>query len=297
MRAIASRIPAILQFDTETGGDPFVKVKSFIPELINQLQDTLQRLDMNRLVENDEFELGHARDSEHFPVKKGRNLDPESEVFMARIFQICVSHFRSSGPGPRGRQISDETNRPEQSKQGQLWVRYEGKTRAVDLGGTAEEMRERVHTATKQTGEGEVYVTSQVRRETWESVAAMEDGRAIEVTVKMNAERARSEAGRTGILGTRYRPKANLRKYDQEAVRRTRQMSNRCKRSCRERLLRRGARGDIESVRGGDGGGRREREGGNDGEIRSWDAKGAAASKTDIERAVREREKWRGRGK
>ena len=39
--------------------------------------------------------------------------------------------------------------------------------------------------ATKQTEEGEVYVTSQVRRETWESVAAMEDGRAIEASVRV----------------------------------------------------------------------------------------------------------------
>ena len=38
--AIASRIPAMLKFDTETGGDPFAKVKSLITELINQLQDT-----------------------------------------------------------------------------------------------------------------------------------------------------------------------------------------------------------------------------------------------------------------
>ena len=62
---------------------------------------------------------------------------------MAKIFQIWVCHFWSFGPGSRCRQISDETNRPEQSKQGQLWVRFEGKTRAVDLGGTEEEMRER----------------------------------------------------------------------------------------------------------------------------------------------------------
>ena len=44
-------------------------------------------------------------------------------------------------------------------------------------------MRKRIQTATKQTGEEEVYVTSQERRETWESVAAMEDGRVIEVAV------------------------------------------------------------------------------------------------------------------
>ena len=66
-----------------------------------------------------------------------------------------------------------------------------GKTRAVDLESTAEEMRERIQTVTKQTEEGKVYVTTiQVRRETRDSVAAMEDGRG-------------------------HRPKANLRKYDQ----------------------------------------------------------------------------------
>ena len=106
---------------------------------------------------------------------------------MARIFHICVSHFRSLGPGSRSRQISDETNRPEQSKQGQLWVRFEEQTKVVDLGGTEEEMRKKIQTAIKQTGEEEVYVTSQGRRETWESVTAMEDGRVIEVTVKMRS--------------------------------------------------------------------------------------------------------------
>ena len=75
---------------------------------------------------------------------------------MARIFHICVSHFRSLGPGSRSRQISDETNRPEQSKQGQLWVRFEEQTKVVDLGGTEEEMRKKIQTAIKQTGEEEV---------------------------------------------------------------------------------------------------------------------------------------------
>ena len=177
--AITSRIPAF------SGGDPFVKVKSLITELINQLQDTLERLNKNQLAENDELEFGQACDSEHFPTKKGRNLNPESEVFMARIFQIWVSHFWSFRPGSRSRQISDETKRPEQSKQGLLWVRFEAQTKAVDLGGTEEEMRKRIQTAIKQTGEEEVYVTSQERRETWETVMAMEDGRVIEVAVKM----------------------------------------------------------------------------------------------------------------
>ena len=87
---------------------------------------------------------------------------------MARIFQIWVNHFRSFGPGSRTRQISDETNRPEQSKQGQLCVRFEGQTKAVDLGGTEEEMRKMIQTAIKQTVEEEVYLTSQGRGETWE---------------------------------------------------------------------------------------------------------------------------------
>ena len=46
-------------------------------------------------------------------------------------------------------------------------------------------MRERIQTAIEQTGEGEVYVTSQGRIETWGSVAVIEDGRVIEVAVKM----------------------------------------------------------------------------------------------------------------
>ena len=54
----------------------------------------------------------------------------------------------------------------------------------------------------------------------------MEDGRVVEVAVKM-----KQEARRTRILGTRHRPKANLRKV----VRPMRHISNRCKRSWRER--------------------------------------------------------------
>ena len=68
--AIASRIPAILKFNSETGGDPFVKGEEFlITELINQLQDKLERLNNNQLTENDELEFGQACDSEHFPTK------------------------------------------------------------------------------------------------------------------------------------------------------------------------------------------------------------------------------------
>ena len=113
-------------------------------------------------------------------------MNPESDVYMARIFQIWVSHFRSLGPGSRSRQISDETNRPGQSKQRHVWVRFEGRTKAVDLGCTEEEMIKRIQTAIGGAREEEMYVTSQGRRKTWESVAAMEDGRVIEVTVKMS---------------------------------------------------------------------------------------------------------------
>ena len=80
-----------------SGEDPFLKVKSLIMELIDQLQDALELLDKNQLAENDELGFGQACDSEHFPEKKGRNLNPESDVFMGRIFQIWVSHFRSFG--------------------------------------------------------------------------------------------------------------------------------------------------------------------------------------------------------
>ena len=114
---LASRIPTILKFGDESGEDPFAKVKSLTTELINKLQDTLERPNKNQLAEIDELGFGQACDSEHFPEKKGRNLNPESEVFMSRIFQISVNHFQSLGPGSRSRQISDETNRPQQSKQ------------------------------------------------------------------------------------------------------------------------------------------------------------------------------------
>ena len=66
-----------------------------------------------------------------------------------------------------------------------MWVRFEGQTKAVDVGGTEEETRKRIQTAIGGAREEEMYVTSQGRKETWESVAAMENGRVIEVTVKM----------------------------------------------------------------------------------------------------------------
>ena len=78
--AISSRIPAV------SGGDPFVKVKSLITELIDQLQDALERLNKNQLAENDELGFGQACDSEHFTKKKGRNLDQESESFHDQDF-------------------------------------------------------------------------------------------------------------------------------------------------------------------------------------------------------------------
>ena len=68
----------------------------------------------------------------------------------------------------------------------------------------------------------------------------MEDGRALEVTVKMKGGMGKKRGKKNG---TRHRPKANLRKYDQEAVRRMRQISNKSKRSCRERLPERWSKG------------------------------------------------------
>ena len=58
-------------------------------------------------------------------------------------------------------------------------------------------MRERIETAIKQTGE--VYVTSQGRRETWESVAAMQEelqskvAQAMEQGVILNQGRSEEE--------------------------------------------------------------------------------------------------------
>ena len=66
-----------------------------------------------------------------------------------------------------------------------MWVRFEGQTKGVDVGGTEEEVRKRIQTAIGGAREEEMYMTSQGRRETWESVAAMENGRVVEVTVKM----------------------------------------------------------------------------------------------------------------
>ena len=119
---------------------------------------------------------------------------------MTRIFQIWVNHFQSLGARSRSGQISDETNRPEQSKQRQVWVRFEGHTKAVDVGGTEEETRKRIQTAIGGAREEEMYVTSQGRKETWESVAAMENGRVIAVTVKMRGGmgKKRSKKNRNG---------------------------------------------------------------------------------------------------
>ena len=89
------------------------------------------------------------------------------------------------GPGSESRQFSGEINRPRQSKQRQVWVRFEGQTKAVDVGGTEEEVRKRIQTAIGGAREEEIYLTSQGRRETWKSVAAMENGRVVEVTVRM----------------------------------------------------------------------------------------------------------------
>ena len=66
---LASRISAILKFDDETGQDPFVKVKSSITELINQLQDTSERLGKTQLAQNSKLGLAQARDSEQFRVE------------------------------------------------------------------------------------------------------------------------------------------------------------------------------------------------------------------------------------
>ena len=55
-------------------------MKSLITELIDRLQDALELLDKNRLAENDELGFGQACDSEHFPEKKGRTLNPESDL-------------------------------------------------------------------------------------------------------------------------------------------------------------------------------------------------------------------------
>ena len=46
-------------------------------------------------------------------------------------------------------------------------------------------MRKRIQTAIGGTREEEMYFTSLGRKETWESVAAMENGRVVEVTMKM----------------------------------------------------------------------------------------------------------------
>ena len=88
---------------------------------------------------------------------------------MTKIFQIWVNHSLSLGPGSKRRQISGETNRPEQSKQRQVWVRFEGRTKAVDVCGTEEEVRKRIQTAIGRAREEEMHVTSRGRKESWES--------------------------------------------------------------------------------------------------------------------------------
>ena len=66
---------------------------------------------------------------------------------------------------------------------------------AVDVGGTEEEVRKRIQTAIGGAREEEMYITSQGRRGTWESVAAMENGRVVEVTEneRRNGQEAKQE--------------------------------------------------------------------------------------------------------
>ena len=121
---------------------------------------------------------------------------------MARVFQIWVNHSRSLGPGSKSRQFSGETNRPGHSEQRQVWVRFEGRTKAVDAGGTEEEVRKRIQTAIGGARADEMYVTSQGRKETWESVPAMGNGRVVEVTVKMRGGSGKKGNKKNSILGS-----------------------------------------------------------------------------------------------
>ena len=111
----------------------------------------------------------HCRCHDRFAiVSKHCPTQNRERVFcMTRSFQTGARDRQSFEPGSRHRPCSE---------QGQLWFRHEGKTRVVDLGWTAGEMGERIRTATGLTRKKEVYVTIQGRRETWEGVAAMEDG-------------------------------------------------------------------------------------------------------------------------
>ena len=192
---LVSHISAILKFADETGEDPFVKVKNLTTDLINKLQGALEWLDKNHLTENYELGFEQACVSEHFPEQRGRNSNPESEVFMARIFQIWVNHSRSLGPGSKSRQFSGETNRPGQSKRRQVWVRFEGQTKAVDAGGTEEEVRKRIQTVIGGAREEEMYLTSQGRRETWESGGdgKRESGRSDSENERRNGQEAKQE--------------------------------------------------------------------------------------------------------
>ena len=61
----------------------------------------------------------HVCDSEHFPME-GRNLNPEPEMCMTRICQIGARDRKSYEPRSRHRPGCEETDRPKQSKQGQL---------------------------------------------------------------------------------------------------------------------------------------------------------------------------------
>ena len=65
-------------------------------------------------------------DVELFPMRKGRNLT-EPEMCMTKICQIGTKDFHSFDPESRHRPGTEGTHRPKQSKQGQLWVRHEGK--------------------------------------------------------------------------------------------------------------------------------------------------------------------------
>ena len=94
---LASRISAILKCGDETGEDPFVKVKSLTTDLINKLEDTLERLDKNHLAKNDELGFEQACVSGHFPEKRVPKLEPGIRGFHGQDFPDLGQSFPEFG--------------------------------------------------------------------------------------------------------------------------------------------------------------------------------------------------------
>ena len=99
-------------------------------------------------------------------------------------------------------------------------------------------MEEKIRMTTRLTGEEEVCATSRGRRETWKAVAAMEDGRTIEVIGMMSGGMGKKRAEKNRNPWNTPSSESEPEKVPSEAVRLKRQMKE-FRENWRRRWLRR----------------------------------------------------------